>query len=86
MSANLAKILLEDDQNFSERFRNSPITRAKRRGLARNIAVAMGNHGDPGDIPALTRASTDDPDSMVREHAAWALERITRLASESLLD
>jgi epoxyqueuosine reductase len=86
MNANLAEILLEDDQQFSKRFRNSPITRAKRRGLARNIAVAMGNHGDPGDIPALTRASTDDPDSMVREHAAWAIERITRLASESLLD
>ena len=84
--ANLEEILLENDEEFNRRFRNSPIKRAKRRGLARNIAVAMGNVGDPGDIPALTRTSSDDPDSMVREHAAWALEKITRLSSASLVD
>ena len=84
IEASLSDILLDDDEEFSRRFRNSPITRAKRKGLARNIAVAMGNQGDARDITALTRASTDDPDSMVREHAAWALEKIARLASDSL--
>ena len=72
---NLNDALLDDEEKFRYRFRNSPIKRAKRRGLARNIAVAMGNRGDPSDIPSLT-AALDDPDEMVREHAAWALEKI----------
>ena len=67
--------LLDEEEKFKNRFRNSPIKRAKRRGLARNIAVAMGNRGDPSDIPALA-AALDDPDEMVREHAAWALDKI----------
>lgn len=49
--------------------------RAKRRGLARNAAVVLGNVGDSDDIPALTVA-LDDPESLVREHAAWALGKI----------
>jgi len=78
---NLNEVLLDDEEEFRNRFRNSPIKRAKRRGLARNIAVAMGNRRDPSDIDALTTA-LDDPDEMVREHASWALERIsgTRLS------
>jgi len=80
IAPDLAEMLLDDEDGFRERFRNSPMTRAKRRGLARNIAVAMGNRGDSADIPALTRSSTDDPDSMVREHASWALEKLQGLA------
>ncbi|HEX7939770.1 MAG TPA: HEAT repeat domain-containing protein, partial [Gemmatimonadaceae bacterium] len=63
-----------DDAAFSARFRGSPISRAKRRGLARNAAVAMGNRRDPDDIPALA-AALRDPEPLVREHAAWALEQ-----------
>jgi len=74
---NLNEALLDDEDEFRNRFRKSPIKRAKRRGLARNIAVAMGNRGDPSDVPVLTTA-LDDPDDMVREHAAWALERIKK--------
>jgi epoxyqueuosine reductase len=33
------------DEAFRERFRKSPIKRAKRRGLLRNVAVALGNWG-----------------------------------------
>jgi len=68
-------MLLDDDEQFRNRFRGSPIKRAKRRGLARNIAVAMGNRRDHSDIDALT-AALDDPDPMVREHATWALGKI----------
>ncbi len=43
----LAKDLLAmDDEAFRIAFRNSPIKRAKRRGLARNAAVVLGNVGD----------------------------------------
>ena len=77
----LSKALLDDEEGFRNRFRKSAIKRAKRRGLARNIAVAMGNRGDPSDIGVLT-AALDDPDEMVREHAAWALRKIKKTQEE----
>ena len=68
--------LLELDQPaFSERFRRSPIKRAKLAGLQRNVCVALGNIGDPVAIPSLSGALRSDI-SLVRQHAAWALGRI----------
>ena len=60
---------------FRERFKGSAVKRAKRRGLVRNAAVALGNRADPGDVPALAHA-LNDPEPLVRGHAAWALGRI----------
>lgn len=60
---------------FRARFRRSPLLRAKRRGLLRNVAVALGNWGSPKAIPALRR-TLDDADPLIREHAAWALAQI----------
>ena len=69
--------LLELDQAaFSARFRRSPIKRAKRVGLQRNVCVALGNIGDPAAIPALTGALQTHDSGLVRGHAAWALGRI----------
>ena len=80
----LLPLLELDDEGFRERFRNSPVKRAKRVGLQRNVCVALGNIGDPSAVPALARA-LDAPDSLVRLHAAWALDRIGgRRASEAL--
>jgi len=64
-----------DDGAFAARFRKSPAKRAKRRGMARNVCVALGNWGDPQALPALTLALMD-PAPVVRGHAAWALGRI----------
>jgi epoxyqueuosine reductase len=64
-----------DADAFRERFRHSPVKRAKRRGLLRNVAVALGNSGDPAKRPILERLATDE-DPLIREHAAWALERL----------
>jgi epoxyqueuosine reductase len=69
-----------DDESFRERFRRSPVKRAKRRGLLRNVAVAMGNSGDAGHRPALERLARDE-DPVVREHAAWALRRLAAARS-----
>ncbi len=62
-------------EEFSARFKGSPIKRAKRRGLLRNVAVALGNWGSPEAVPALAVA-LNDPEPLVRGHAAWALARI----------
>jgi epoxyqueuosine reductase len=64
-----------DAAAFSARFRKSPIKRAKRRGLLRNVAVALGNSGDPSAGPVLERLS-EDADPLVREHALWALRKL----------
>jgi epoxyqueuosine reductase len=69
------EILAMDDATFRTRFKGSPMKRAKRRGLARNAAVVLGNIGDAGDVPALI-AALDDPEPLVRQHAVWALKRI----------
>ena len=59
---------------FSAAFKGSPMKRAKRCGLARNAAVALGNVGTVDDIPVL-EAALDHDEPLVREHAAWALAR-----------
>jgi len=69
------EVLAMDDEAFRAAFRGSPVKRAKRRGLARNAAVVLGNIGDERDMPALARAS-HDPDPLVRQHVAWAREQI----------
>ena len=68
------EMLALDDAGFRERYRGTAVTRAKRRGLARNAAVVLGNRGDASALPALERAASEDPDPVVREHAAWAIE------------
>ena len=71
----LIPLLDIDDEGFRERFRKSPIKRAKRVGLQRNVCVALGNIGDVGAVPPLAGALKSQ-DAVVREHAAWALGRI----------
>lgn len=71
----LADLLLMNEEQFRARFARSPVRRAKRRGLARNAAIALGNRRDVRDVSALARALQHDADPVVRGHAAWALGR-----------
>lgn len=71
----LIEWLALDETQFRTRFRGTPLERIKRRGLLRNVAVALGNSGDRAALPALQRACAD-ADPLVREHAAWAVQRL----------
>jgi epoxyqueuosine reductase len=71
----LVELLNIDEATYQERFRHSAVKRAKRQGLRRNAAVALGNLGDPQAVPALTQA-LHDADPIIRGHTAWALGRI----------
>ena len=71
----LVELAALDAAAFRERFRGSPVKRAKRRGLLRNVAVALGNAGDPSHRPVLERLTRDE-DPVIREHADWALGRL----------
>jgi epoxyqueuosine reductase len=68
----LIPLLSLTDAEFRQRFRGSPILRAKRRGFLRNVAVALGNLKSTEAVPALI-AALDDAEPLVRGHAAWAL-------------
>jgi epoxyqueuosine reductase len=69
----LAELAL-DEEAFRERFRRSAIKRTRRRGLLRNLAVALGNSRHPARERILRRLAADE-DPLVREHAHWALAR-----------
>jgi epoxyqueuosine reductase len=71
----LRDYLALNEAEFRELFRNSPIKRIKRRGFLRNVCVALGNVGTSEDLPAL-RLATLDPEPLIAEHAAWAIEQI----------
>ena len=62
---------------FAERWRRSPLKRAKRAGMLRNVCVALGNWGDPSAFSALQAASADSS-PLARGHAAWALGQLLR--------
>ena len=62
-------------EEFHRHFRGTVIERSKRRGLLRNVCVAMGNSGNPAFIPLL-ESLLDDAEVLVQEHAAWALARL----------
>ncbi|MEO8971750.1 MAG: tRNA epoxyqueuosine(34) reductase QueG [Ktedonobacteraceae bacterium] len=84
-SPELIPLLSLTEEQFRERFRRSPIRRTKRRGLLRNVCVALGNSGDPQAIPALSLA-LHDSEPLIRGHAAWALGRIGGEQAHHALD
>jgi len=47
----------------------------ERKYFQRNAAVALGNSGDPDMVAPLARAM-EDPEELVRAHAAWALGQL----------
>ncbi|HJS18346.1 MAG TPA: tRNA epoxyqueuosine(34) reductase QueG [Anaerolineales bacterium] len=69
--------LVISTQEFNQRFRRSPVKRAKRRGYLRNVAVALGNLGDMYALPVLQNALNDE-EPMIREHAQWAIDQIRK--------
>jgi len=72
----LASLLRLDEDGFRQRFRKSPVRRTRRRGLLRNVCIAMGNSGHAGFVDDLVQVLGDN-ESLIRGHAAWALGQLT---------
>jgi len=70
----LAELLSLSTETFRRRFKGSPIKRAKRTGLLRSAAIALGNNPDPPAWPSLSTAARD-ADPVIRDAAVWALRR-----------
>ncbi|MEI6078715.1 MAG: tRNA epoxyqueuosine(34) reductase QueG, partial [Verrucomicrobiota bacterium] len=72
----LRELLRLDSSAFKSRFAATPIMRTKRRGLLRNVCVALGNVGDETALPDLQKAA-GDAEPLIAEHACWAIAEIT---------
>ena len=71
----LIELLQLDDAGFKSRFAGTPMLRTKRRGVLRNVCVALGNVGDETALPALAKAARDS-EPLIAEHAHWAMGQI----------
>lgn len=71
----LIELLRLDNAAFKSKFAGTPMLRTKRRGILRNVCVALGNVGDNTALPALNLAAAD-PESLIAEHAQWAIAQI----------
>ena len=61
---------------FRTMFRDTPVTRARYSGFLRNVAVAMGNRRLPEFRAPLEKLAGSE-DTVVAEHARWALQRLS---------
>ena len=84
-ASQLLQEIMLSDSDFKNKYRHSPIARAKRRGYLRNVAVASGNSHNPAAVPALANVLMGDAEPLVRAHAAWALGKIGNRSAKQAL-
>lgn len=73
----LLELWRRSDDGLRALLKGSAMKRAGVRRLRRNLAVAIGNSGDPqaaGALEDCTEETAADP--LVREHVAWAVEKL----------
>jgi len=64
-----------DGPTFNRVFRGSPLERARRRRILRNVALAMGNSGEREFLTQLDAWAAGE-DAVLAEAAAWAARRL----------
>lgn len=82
------RLLAMSEKGYQRSFRDSPLSRPRRKGMLRNLCVGLGNalesfETDPRDevaeksaeIRAILERALADAQPLVRAHAAWALGR-----------
>lgn len=82
----LERLVTQTEDEFYDLYRGTAVIRAKRRGLARNAAIALGNSGDERAIPILTSVLNEHDEPLVRGHAAWALQHLIGAPSKRTLE
>ena len=63
------------EAEFQAMFRDSPVNRARYSGFLRNVAIAMGNSGNPRMLEPLAHLAAS-ADHLVAEHAKWAIGQL----------
>lgn len=77
MAPRLDELAALDDDGFLARFAGTPVMRTKRRGMLRNVAVALGNSASV-EAQAPLEKLADDPEPLIAEHARWGLKQLER--------
>jgi len=75
-SASLIALFAWTEEEFTQRLAGNPIRRIGHERWLRNIAVALGNGPATSEAQAALQTRADHPSALVREHVAWALERL----------
>lgn len=73
-----AELLQMTEDRFRAWAEGSPVKRAQHEGLARNMALVLGNRGEEIHLPVLDEARRSHPSEVVREAAEWARIELTR--------
>ena len=64
-----------DAAEFKRWFKGSPIERTRRKRMLRNVAIAMGNSGEPNFLKQLETWAAE-PDPVLADAATWAIQKI----------
>jgi len=62
-------------EEYRVAYRGTPLARPGQDAMLRNLCVGLGNSGTEEAITVLEGCLSDES-PLVREHAAWALERL----------
>lgn len=71
-----ASLLRMDEATFDAWSLGSPVRRLGVESLARNAAMVLGNSRDRVHLPILRETASAHPSPVVRDAAAWAIERL----------
>jgi epoxyqueuosine reductase len=74
-SPNLMDELSLNSQEFNQKYKNTALMRARRSRYFRNAIIALANSGYSKENIKMLEKLMDDPDPLIKEHAAWAVER-----------
>lgn len=75
-SATLVDLFAWSEAEFDQRLAGNPIRRIGHERWLRNIAVALGNGNATVEAKNALKSKFDHPSPLVREHVAWALQRL----------
>jgi epoxyqueuosine reductase len=77
---------MASDEEFRARFKGTPLTRPKRRGLLRNAAVVARNIECTAAVPVLIERIEQDPEPLIRAHALWAIAHLDTQKARPLIE
>jgi epoxyqueuosine reductase len=74
-SQNLLAELSLSAEGFNQKYKNTALMRTRRSRYFRNVIIALVNSGYSMENVKLLEELLDDPDPLIKEHAAWAVAR-----------
>jgi epoxyqueuosine reductase len=83
---NLSIELTFTPQMFKEKYKYSPVIRARYMGFMRNLIVSAGCQKDEASLPALIKMLSKETDPLLRGHAVWAIGQIPSVSVNNILN